>query len=87
MKEHTIVTKLRHSVESLDFSEDDVKYLINAYDDVCTEREVLRSQLHYVITLVDAADKMISYQGTVRESEMHAALNEALDAYYNRSTR
>jgi len=75
MKEHTIVTKLRRPLEN--FTTSDIVELIDAYDEV-------REHLADAERVVEAADYMVGYQGTVRESEMYYALDATLSDYYKK---
>jgi hypothetical protein len=74
MKEHDIVTKLRRPLEN--FTSDDLAKLIKAYDEV-------RQHLADAERVVEAADYVVAYQGTVKESEMYSTLNAVLGDYYN----
>jgi len=73
MKEHDIVTKLRRPLEN--FTSVDIAELIKAYNNV-------RQHLADAERVVEAADYMVAYQGTVRESEMYYKLDAALGDYY-----
>ena len=75
MKEHTIVNKLRRPLEN--FTSADVAELINAYEEV-------QQQLADAELVIEAADCVVAYQGTVRESEMYYALDATLSDYYKK---